>query len=44
MLKNLPLVSLGISDIFGIDATTVIYPVLHINFAKIQTDGELSYQ
>ena len=38
---NLSLVSLSISDIFRIDAATVIYLVLHINFAKIHTDSEV---
>ena len=41
MLKNLPLVSMSISDIFGIDVVTVISHVLHINFAKIRTDSEV---
>ena len=41
MLKNLPLVSLNVSDIFGIYAITVISPVLNINFAKIHTDSEV---
>ena len=27
---------------FGIDAVTVISPVLRINFAKTQTDSEIS--
>ena len=41
MLKNLPLVSLSMSDIFEIDITTVISPALHINFAKIYTNNEV---
>ena len=40
MLMNLPLMSLSISDIFGIDVVTVICSILHINFAKIHTDSE----
>ena len=38
MFKNLPLVSLSISDIFGIDAVTIISPFFHINFTKIHRD------
>ena len=34
---NLSLVNMSISDIIEIDVTTVISPVLHINFAKIHT-------
>ena len=42
MLMDLPLVSLSISDIFfGIYVTTVISPILRINFAKIHTDSEV---
>ena len=41
MLMNLPRISLSISDILEIDAATVIYPVLCINFAKIHTDCEV---
>ena len=41
MLKNLSLVSMSMWNIFGIDAATVISPVLHINFAKIHTDSEV---
>ena len=41
MLKNLPLVSLSMSNIFGIDATTVIPSFLHINFSKIHTYSEV---
>ena len=37
MFVNLPLMSLSMSDIYGIDVVTVIYPVLRINFAKIHT-------
>ena len=29
------------SDIFGIDVTTIISSVLHINFAKIHTNSEI---
>ena len=28
-------------DILGIDIVTIIYPILHINFAKIHTDREV---
>ena len=38
MLMNLPLESLSMSNIFGIDVATVISPVLCINFSKIHTD------
>ena len=41
MFMNLPLVSLSMLDIFGIDATTVISLVLRINFTKIHTDSEV---
>ena len=41
MLKNLSLVSLSISDIFGIDASIVIFPVLCINFIKIHMNNEV---
>ena len=41
IFMNLPLVSLNMSNIFGIDATTVISLVLRINFAKIQIDSEV---
>ena len=41
MLMNLSLVSLSMSDIFGIDVVTVISLVLHINFAKIHTDSKV---
>ena len=41
MLMNLPLMSLNMSNIFGIDTIIVISPVLHINFAKIHTDSEV---
>ena len=41
MFMNLPLLSLGTLDIFGIDATTIIYLVLHVNFSKIHTDSEV---
>ena len=37
MFVNLPLMSLSMSDIYGIDVVTVIYPVLRINFVKIHT-------
>ena len=39
MLMNLSLASLSMSDIFRIDAATVISPVLHINFAENHTDS-----
>ena len=35
------LLNLSMSYIFGIDATTIIFPVLFINFAKIHTDSEV---
>ena len=38
---NLPFTSLSMSDIFGIDATIVISPVLHINFLKIHMNSEV---
>ena len=41
MLMNLSFMSLSMSDILGIDVTTVISPVLRINFAKIYTDREV---
>ena len=41
MFMYLPLASLSISDIFGIDVATVISPVLRINFAKIHTDSKI---
>ena len=41
MLMNLSLVSLSMSDIFGIDAATVISPVSCINFTKIHMDSEV---
>ena len=41
MLKNLPLVSLSMSDIFGIGVVIVISLVLCINFAKIHTDSKV---
>ena len=41
MFKNLSLVSLNISDIFGIDVVTIISLVLHINFVKIYKDSEV---
>ena len=41
MLKNLPLVSLSLSGIFGIDAAIIISPILCINFSKIHTDSEV---
>ena len=41
MLMNLSLVSLSMSNIFLIDVTTFISPVLRINFAKISTDSEV---
>ena len=41
MLINLPLLSLSMSGILGIDVTIVIYPILHINFSKIPTNSEV---
>ena len=41
MLKNLPLMSISMSDIFGIDVAIVITPVLRINLAKIHTNSEV---
>ena len=41
MLNNLSLVIFSMSNFFGIDATTVISPILSINFAKIHTDSEV---
>ena len=41
MLKNLPLVSLSMLDIFGIDVATIISLFLRINFAKIHMDSEI---
>ena len=41
MLVKLPIVSLSLSDIFGIDDITIISPILYINFAKIHTDSEV---
>ena len=38
---NLPLASLSISDIFGIDVAIVISLVLCINFSKIYTNSEV---
>ena len=40
---NLPLVSMSMSDMFGIDAVTVLFLILHISLAKIHTDSKLSY-
>ena len=41
MLMNSLLVSLSILDILGINVTTVISLVLHINFVKIHIDSEV---
>ena len=41
MLMNLPLMSMSMLDIFGINIVTIIYLVLCINFAKIYTDSEI---
>ena len=41
MLMNLPLAILSMSDILKIDVATVIYLILHINFAKIYTNSEV---
>ena len=37
----LPLMSLSISNILGIDVATISLLVLRINFAKIHTDSEV---
>ena len=42
MLKNLSLVSLSVSDIFGIYVVTVISSVLYINFDKIHTNSKVA--
>ena len=41
MLKNLPLMSMSISDILEIDIVVIISLVLHINFFKIHTNSEV---
>ena len=41
MLRNLPLVSLSMSDIFGIDTATIISLIFDINFAKIHLNSEV---
>ena len=41
MLVDLHLMSLSMSDIFGIDVVTVISFVFNINFTKIDTNGEV---
>ena len=41
MLKNLPLMSMSISDILEIDVVVIISLVLHINFFKIHTNSEV---
>ena len=41
MLMNLTLVSLSMSNIFGIDVATIISHVLIVNFTKIHTDSEV---
>ena len=43
MLMNLLLVSLSMLNIFRIDAAIVIFLVLCINFAKINTNNELVF-
>ena len=40
MLMNLPLMSMSMSDLFGINVATVISLILLINFAKIHIDSE----
>ena len=40
MLKNLPLVSMSMLVIFGIDVATILSPVLRINFSMIYMDSE----
>ena len=41
MLKNLHLVSLSMSGIFGIYVEIIISLVLSVNFAKIHSDSEV---
>ena len=41
MLYELALVSLGMSNILGIDVATIISLILSINFARIHTDSEV---
>ena len=41
MLMNLPLMSLSMSDIFGIYVAIVISSILHINFTKIHSTSEV---
>ena len=41
MHMNLSLVSLSMSDILGIDVTSVISLVLRINFSKIHMDSKV---
>ena len=41
MLMNMPLLSLSITDILGIDVAIVIFPVLRINLSKVHTDNEV---
>ena len=41
MLVDLPLVSLSMLDIFGVDIAIVISPILRINFAKIHMNSEV---
>ena len=38
MLVDLSLMSLSMSDVFGIDVATIISSILRINFTKIHTD------
>ena len=41
MLKNLPLMSPNMPDIFEIGVTIIISPVLRVNFVKIHTDSKV---
>ena len=41
MLVDLSLMSLSMSDVFGIDVATIISSILRINFTKIHTDSEV---
>ena len=40
MLKNLPLVSMSMLVIFGIDVATILSSVLRINFSMIYIDSK----
>ena len=41
MFMNLPLVSMNMLNILEIDVAIVIFPILHINFAKIHIDSKV---